>query len=100
MGVSVRNTPGPVTVTLGLAVGGVALETAMNVTADDVRSYYDALARHDWTFDFSEDCRVWEKGWRELEYLRGMATRNLRLAELFRGFSNYVWGGAPKPGRP
>lgn len=100
MGVSVRNTPVPIRVTLGLAVGGVALETAMNVTADDVRSYYDDLARHDWTFDFSEDCRVWEKGWRELEYLRGMATRNLRLAELFHDFSNYIWGGAPKPGRP
>ncbi len=72
----------------------------MNVTADDLRSYYDALARHEWTFDFSEDYRVWERGWRELEYLQGMATKNPRLAELFRDFSNYIWGGAPKPERP
>jgi len=86
--------------TPGLRVSGAALETAMNVTADDLRSYYDALARHEWTFDFSEDYRVWERGWRELEYLQGMATKNPRLAELFRDFSNYIWGGAPKPERP
>jgi len=86
--------------TPGVRVSGAALETAMNVTADDLRSYYDALARHEWTFDFSEDYRVWERGWRELEYLQGMATKNPRLAELFRDFSNYIWGGAPKPERP
>jgi hypothetical protein len=86
--------------TLSLAVSGVALGTAMNVTSDDLRSYYDALARHEWTFDFAEDCCIWEKGWRELEHLQGMATKNPRLAELFRDFSNYIWGGAPKPERP
>lgn len=72
----------------------------MNVTSDDLRRYYDALARHEWTFDFAEDCCIWEKGWRELEHLQGMATKNPRLAELFRDFSNYIWGGAPKPERP
>ena len=87
-------------VTLGLAVSGAALGTAMNVTSDDLRSYYDALARHEWTFDFAEDCRIWEKGLRELEHLQGMATKSPRLAELFRDFSHYIWDGAPKPARP
>lgn len=72
----------------------------MNVTSDDLRSYYDALARHEWTFDYSDDYRVWEKGCRELEYLQGMATKNPRFAEMFRDFSSYVWRGAAKPERP
>ena len=72
----------------------------MNVTADDLRSYYDALSRHEWTFDYSDDYRVWDKGWRELEYLQGMATKNPHFAELFRGFSNYIWRGTSKPERP
>jgi hypothetical protein len=75
-------------------------EAAMNVTVDELRSYYDALSRHEWTFDFSDDCRVWDKGRCELDYLQGMTTKNSRFAELFRDFGNYVWGGAPKPARP
>jgi hypothetical protein len=75
-------------------------EAAMNVTVDELRSYYDALSRHEWTFDFSDDCRVWDKGRRELDYLQGMTTKNSRFAELFRDFSNYVWRSPPKPARP
>jgi len=75
-------------------------EAAMNVTADDLRSYYDALSTHEWTFDYSDDDCVWEKGRREMDYLQGMATKNPRLAELFRDFSSYVWRGTPKPARP
>ena len=70
----------------------------MNVTVDELRSYYDALSRHEWTFDFSDDCRVWDKGRCELDYLQGMTTKNSRFAELFRDFSNYVWGSAPNDG--
>jgi hypothetical protein len=72
----------------------------MNVTVDELRSYYDALSRHEWTFDYSDDYRVWDKGRREMEYLQGMTTKNPRFAELFREFSNYIWGRATKPARP
>ena len=72
----------------------------MNVTVDELRSYYDALSSHEWTFDRADDDRVWDEGRREMDYLQGMTTKNARFAELFRDFSNYIWGGAPKPPRP
>jgi hypothetical protein len=29
-----------------------------------------------------------------------MTTKSPRFAELFRDFSNYIWGGTPKPPGP
>jgi hypothetical protein len=72
----------------------------MNVTVDELRSYYDALCGHEWAFDYADDYRVWDKGRSEMDYLQGMTTKNQRFAELFREFSNYIWDGGPKPARP
>jgi hypothetical protein len=43
----------------------------------DYKQLFDKLCEHDWSFQYSDDHRVWTKGYRALEELQGaMKTSN------------------------
>lgn len=69
-------------------------------------AYWDALNRHDWFYDYSDDPGVWRRGADEHRRLSGLAGSSEAHQALWDGFVNHVKrggqpGGAyPKPERP
>ena len=72
----------------------------MNITANDLQSYYDKLEHHDWTYQYSDDYSVWARGQSQFDTIRGLADKHPDFDQLFRAYSNHVWRGANKPEKP
>ena len=69
--------------------------------------FYDLLARHDWSFNYSDDHRTWEKGKRTLEHIQFVMLQNEEYTPVFRDLFNEYreWffdasGDVVKPKRP
>lgn len=68
---------------------------------DDLRSYYDRLAKHDWYYEYANG-RTYEKGLSEHTTLKQEAKEDPAKAELFDLYHNYMWkhNVYAKPQRP
>jgi hypothetical protein len=69
--------------------------------------YWDLLNAHDWTYSFSDDHSVCERGHKQYEKLQAIAKESPAHAELYRQFYEHElqgppWGTVqgPRPIRP
>ena len=69
--------------------------------------FYDLLVRHDWTYQYSDDHRAWEKGRKSWDWIQGVLMQNEEYTPVFRDLYNRysewvrdVHGNVTKPERP
>ena len=69
--------------------------------------FYDLLARHDWTYQYSDDHRAWEKGRKTADWIQHVLMQNEEYTPVFRDLHNRYteWlrdphGDVAKPKRP
>ena len=49
--------------------------------------FYNELERHDWTYSYSDDFRVYQSGEANIKRLKGIAAQSEELTELFDAYS-------------
>jgi len=68
--------------------------------------FYDLLKVHDWSFNYSDDHRHWQKGRDQLEHIQRILQNNednpqyRALYDQYRGWAFDVEGDITKPERP
>ena len=69
--------------------------------------FYDLLARHDWSYQMSDDHRAWEKGRKNWDWIQHVLMQNEEYTPVFRDLYNRYseWvrdahGNVTKPERP
>ncbi len=53
--------------------------------------FYNELERHDWTYSYSDDFRVYRSGEANIKRLKGIAAQSEELTELFDAYSAWYW---------
>lgn len=72
---------------------------------DDLRAYYDRLAKHDWFYEYANG-RTYTNGLAVHQALKQEARQDPAKAELFDQYAKYMYGKTasvnpnPKPERP
>lgn len=66
----------------------------------NLTEFYDALARHDWFFSFSDDQRVFLAGCDNAARLLSAARAIPGGMDLFAAYQTAVWTQKPLPARP
>lgn len=64
----------------------------------NLRDYYKMLNIHDWYYLFSDDSVAYAKGATNLKKLKAIAEESKDHAELFKGFWDHHYTGAPWDG--
>src|SRR3954467_12099314 len=69
-----------------------------------IEEFFQACQRHDWTYEYSDDHSVWERGRRSKAALESGASEDPVKATILHDFRAYVFSGesfgkpkAPKP---
>ena len=68
--------------------------------------FYDLLKRHDWSYNYSDDHRVWQKGQDESNMIRHILDGNSRdekYRNLYERYREWFWdtsGDVVKPDAP
>ena len=57
--------------------------------------YYDLLEAHDWTYNFTDDHRVWKLGQATQNNIVRISNKSPEHEELYKAFSNHVFSGFP-----
>ena len=72
-----------------------------------LQEFYDAVERHDWFYEMSDDHRVWVNGEAARARLENEASTDFRKREILDAFTKHHYSGepwsttkAPKPERP
>lgn len=65
--------------------------TTTTITLDDFNAYTRQLASHDWTYDYSDDQRVWRRGHAELVALKAQAQKHALYQQAYDLWASYVW---------
>ena len=72
----------------------------------NIEEFYDLLKAHDWTYDYSDDHRHWQKGHNQREQLHRVIKQNeddpryRALFDQYRLWAFDVQGDVDKPARP
>ena len=68
----------------------------------NIAEFWDLLARHDWTYDMSDDHRHWQRGKDQAEHIHHIVKNSPpEFQELHKAFSDWGWGRTKeKPMRP
>ena len=68
----------------------------------NIAEFWDLLARHDWTYDMSDDHRHWTRGKDQAEHIQRVVKNSPpEFQELRKAFSDWAWGRSEvKPERP
>jgi hypothetical protein len=61
------------------------------------KEFFYLLERHDWTYDFSDDGRVWKKGKDNETKLLKLAKDNQEFMKLILDYQNHIFKGSEKP---
>lgn len=70
------------------------------MTPTPLATYYDQLARHDWTYMMSDDPSVYKRGSSSESAIKTTAKQSPEHQALFDAYSAFAWGRGPKPKRP
>ena len=68
--------------------------------------FYDLLARHDWSYQYSDDHRHWTKGRDESDVIQRIVKNNNdnpQFRSLYEDYRSWFWdqnGDVVKPGKP
>jgi hypothetical protein len=68
----------------------------------NIAEFWDLLARHDWTYQMSDDHRAWTRGSDQAEQIQHIVKNSPpEFKELRVAFSDWAWGrSGKKPTRP
>ncbi len=72
----------------------------------DLQEFYDLLKRHDWSFNYSDDHRQWQRGRDQLNQIQYILKQNEDdpkyrvLFDQYREWAFDVLGDVTKPERP
>ncbi len=72
----------------------------------DLQEFYDLLKRHDWSFNYSDDHRQWQRGRDQLNQIQYILKQNEDEPKYRALFDHYrecafdVLGDVTKPERP
>ena len=55
-----------------------------------IEEYYDALACHDWYYNYSDDHGVWQKGLAESRRLQAVCQENDVFTDMYTDFVNWT----------
>lgn len=61
--------------------------------------FWDKCRIHDWSYEYSDDGKVFEKGAREEKVLRSLAEQ-YGYQDIYDAWMKYIFGKGPKPERP
>lgn len=62
----------------------------MNISITQFDAYVQALATHDWNFEYSDDQKAWRKGWESNKNITSQAARNPILQDAYSTYSASV----------
>lgn len=62
--------------------------------------FYDLCSKHDWTYQFSDDYSVWERGHSNAKKIQSIAAESRELTEILQSWLDYKAGRAEWPTRP
>ena len=71
-----------------------------------LQEFYDLLKRHDWTYNYSDDHRVWQKGLDESKMIQHILmgnSKDLRFRKLYDEYQAWAFdveGDITKPEKP
>ena len=72
----------------------------------NLQEFYDLLKRHDWSFEYSDDHRHWQRGRDQLNQIQDILKqnkdnpRNRSLYDQYRAWAFDVEGDITKPEKP
>ena len=72
----------------------------------DLQEFYDLLKRHDWSFNYSDDHRQWQRGRDQLNHIQHILKQNedepkyRALFDHYREWAFDVLGDVTKPEKP
>ena len=72
----------------------------------NLQEFYDLLKRHDWSFEYSDDHRHWQRGRDQLNQSQGILKQNednpryRSLFDQYRAWAFDVEGDITKPEKP
>lgn len=64
-------------------------------TLEEFNTYVDALARHDWHYDYSDDSRVYSSGRNARQALTNTAARDPMYMAAYQAWYSYVYRKVP-----
>ena len=70
------------------------------MTEEELKEFYKRLEWHDWTYQYSDDHSVWQRGCEMERKLMSDARKDKRAETLFEGYRNYIFKGDEKPDAP
>ena len=77
------------------------MNTTLHTNLPTLSEYYDQLARHDWTYEYSDDGAAWRKGYANDERLQRIAAAGgSAYQQLFIAWAKYSDHKRDKPERP
>lgn len=53
--------------------------------------FYKELENHDWTYSYSDDFSVYQRGHANIKRLREIASQSQELGELFQDYADWYW---------
>jgi len=63
--------------------------------------FYDLLAEHDWTYNYSDDGNMWRRGLKQYKLIDSIiALGGEEYENLYHKWFGYMWNKAPRPERP
>lgn len=60
----------------------------MKVDLDIFTAFCITLANLDWTYEYSDDHRVWQKGKARMDHVKSIAANNPMLGRVFRAYTD------------
>ena len=72
----------------------------------NLQEFYDLLKRHDWSFQYTDDHRHWQRGRDQLNQIQGILKQNedipryRSLFDQYRAWAFDVEGDITKPEKP
>lgn len=72
----------------------------MTTEATSLQAYWDALNRHDWFYEFSDDQSVWDRGQREAGRLYGLRTTSPEHEKMWTDWNAHINAGIKQTADP